>query len=115
MSMTITVSEDVVRRLDDLAIAKMGDVEASLQRLMVGEYQRRLARYRLTDRLLSEKYGLSFAEFEEGQMTKALDYSWAVESDAIAWETAVDGIVTVQSQLGTLATSEGIQNATTTN
>ncbi len=102
MSMVITVSEDVVRRLDDLAIAQTGDVKATLQRLLVGEYQRRLARYRLTDRLLSEKYSVSFVEFEDRQMTKELGYSWEVESDAIAWETAIDGTATVERQLSEL-------------
>ncbi len=106
MSMVITVSEDVVRRLDDLAIAQTGDVEATLQRLLVGEYQRRLARYRLTDRLLSEKYKVGFAAFEERQMTKELGYSWEVESDAIAWETAVDGIVTLQGQMASMGIGE---------
>ena len=92
--------------VDDLAIAQTGDVEATLQRLLVGEYQRRLARYRLTDRLLSEKYKVGFAEFEDRQMTKALGYSWEVESDAIAWETAVDGIITVQGQLASMGIGE---------
>ena len=99
MTITITVSEEVVRRLNDLSIAQTDDVETKLQRLLVAEYQRRLARYRLTDRRLSQKYGMAFEEFERRQVTRQQEYSWEVESDAIAWETAIDGIQTMQQQL----------------
>jgi len=99
MSMTITVSEEMVRRLNDLSMAQTDDVETSLQRLVIAEYQRRLARYRLTDRHLSQKYGVTFQEFERQQVTKQQAYAWEVESDAMAWETARDGIQTIKQQL----------------
>jgi len=59
VTITITVSEEVVRRLNELSIAQTEDVETKLQRLLVAEYQRRMARYRLTDRRLSQKYGMT--------------------------------------------------------
>ncbi|WP_129677292.1 hypothetical protein [Candidatus Chloroploca sp. Khr17] len=99
MSRTITVSDDLVRRLNDLSIAPSDDLAASLQRLVVAEYQRRLARYRLTDHQLTRKYGMSFAAFEHQQITRQQGYTWEVESDAIAWETAVDGIATMMQAL----------------
>ena len=99
MTITITVSEEVVRRLNDLSIAQADDVETKLQRLLAAEYQRRLARYRITDRSLSQKYGMAFEEFERRQVTRQQEYSWEAESDAIAWETAIDGIQTIQQQL----------------
>ena len=46
--------------------------------------RRQLARYDLTDRQLSKKYGMSFSEFERRQVTKQMDYSWEAEFDAIA-------------------------------
>jgi len=106
MNVTITVSEEVIRRLDDLSIAQAGDVETSLQWLVISEYQRRLARYRLTDRRLSQKYGITFDEFERQQMTRQRGYTWEVESDAMAWETAIDGIRTVQKYLADLGMGE---------
>lgn len=102
MRTTITVSEEIIRRLNDLSIAQADDIEAKLKQLLVAEYQRRLARYRLTDQRLSEKYGMTFEEFERRQITKQRGYSWEVESDAMAWETAIDGIHTIQQQLADL-------------
>jgi hypothetical protein len=65
-------------------------------------YGRRLARYNLTDRQLRQKYQMSFEEFERQKVMEQRGYTWEVESDAIAWETAMDGIRTVQRQLSDL-------------
>ena len=54
------------------------------------------------DRQLSQKYGMDLEAFERQDATKGRDYSWEVESDAIAWETAVDGIRTMERQLNEL-------------
>ena len=102
MDITITISEEVVDRLNDLSVAQTDDVETNLQRLLNAEYERRLARFRLTDRRLSQKYGMTLDEFEQRQETRQHAYSWEVESDAIAWETAVDGIRTIQQQLASI-------------
>jgi hypothetical protein len=45
---------------------------------------------------------MSFVEFERQRITEQRGYTWEVESDAIAWETAVDGVRMVQGQLGNL-------------
>jgi len=45
---------------------------------------------------------MSFEEFEQQRMTEQRDYTWEVESDAIAWETAADGIRIVQQQISDL-------------
>jgi len=102
MGVTITVSAEVARRLKDLSFEQTDDIETKLQRLLVAEYQRRLARYRLTNRRLFQKYGMTFGEFEQQQITKQQGYTWDVESDAMAWETAIDGIQTMQQQLVSL-------------
>lgn len=70
--------------------------------MLEAEYRRRLARYSLTDRQLAQKYHMSFEEFEQQRITEQRDYTWEVESDAIAWETAVDGIRAVQQQISDL-------------
>jgi hypothetical protein len=99
MSVTLTVSNEIVERLEALPFDQPFGVEEKLKSLLRAEYQRRLARYNLTVRQLAAKYKMDFAAFEQQEMTKQLGYSWEVESDAIAWETAVDGIQTMQEQL----------------
>ena len=54
------------------------------------------------DRQLTQKYDMSFDQFERQQITLDKGFTWEVECDAIAWETAVDGIRTVQRQLSEL-------------
>jgi hypothetical protein len=99
MSVTLTISESIAQQLDSVSWAQGEDIENKLFRLLEAEYRRRLARYHLTDRHLTVKYGMSFDEFERHEMTRTKGYTWDVESDAIAWETAVDGISTVERQL----------------
>jgi hypothetical protein len=41
---------------------------------------------------------MNFEAFERQQVTKQQGYTWEVESDAMAWETAIDGIRTMQGQ-----------------
>jgi hypothetical protein len=45
---------------------------------------------------------MSFEQFERQCINEQCGYTWEVESDAIAWETAVDGLRTVQKQLSLL-------------
>ena len=45
---------------------------------------------------------MSFEEFEQQRITEVHGYTRKVESDAITWETAVDGIRTVQQQVSDL-------------
>jgi hypothetical protein len=106
MSITITISDKVARHLDSLSLAQGGDINEKLRLLLTAEYRRRLTHYSLTNRQLSQKYKMSFEAFERQQMTKQHGYTWGVESDAIAWETAVDGIRTMERQLAELAVTQ---------
>ncbi len=106
MSVTITVSKKVAQHLDGLSFGQIGDVNQKLQILLEAEYRRRLTHYNLANRQLTQKYDVSFDEFERQQLTKQHNYTWDVESDAIAWETAVDGIHTMQRQLIKLSAEE---------
>jgi len=99
MTVALMVSDRIAQQLDNVTRAQNEDVETKLSRLLEAEYSRRLARYRLTDRRLVDKYGMDFAEFERQEVTSTKGYTWEVESDAIAWETAVDGIDTMEHQL----------------
>jgi len=103
MSVTITVSEGVARHLNSLSFDQVGDIDIKLRILLEeAEYRRRLARHSLTDRELARKYDMSFEEFEKRQVTRQKGYSWDAESDAMAWETAADGIRTFRRQLAEL-------------
>lgn len=102
MTVNLQVSDRVARQLRSFGPEAIDDIDRKLMRLLEAELRRQLARYDLTDRQLSRKYGMSYAEFENRQVTKQMGYSWEVESDAIAWETAVDGKDTVGRQLSEL-------------
>ncbi len=106
MNTTITVSPEIVQHLDLIAPWETADINDTLRSLIVFEYQRRLARYRLTDRQMTQKYKMSFEAFEMQKMTQQHGYSWEVESDAMAWETAIDGIHTMEEQLAKLTGKE---------
>lgn len=78
------------------------DMDSVLQQLLENELIRRLNRYQLTDRSLSRKYGMSFAEFKARRMVEQHGYSYEVESDFWDWEMALDGIETVEAILAEL-------------
>ena len=78
------------------------DVDAKVRQLIKAEYLRELGRYRRTDLALTRKYNLTFDEFIARRMTQQMDYSWDVEQDAMAWETAVGGIATMERKLSEL-------------
>ncbi|MCI0711129.1 MAG: hypothetical protein L0154_13310 [Chloroflexi bacterium] len=102
MSVTIAVSDDVAQHLETLRLGDADDVDKKLVRLLEAEYRRQLARYNLTNRQFQQKYNMSFDEFEQHKVTRPRAYSWEVESDAIVWETAMDGIQTMQRKLNEL-------------
>jgi hypothetical protein len=106
MSVTITVSDEVAQHLERLSLGQADDSDAKLLLLLVAEYRRRLTHYSVTDRQLTQKYQMSFEAFERQQLTKQHQYTWEVESDAIEWETTVDGIRTMQRQLAALTRAE---------
>jgi len=106
MNVTITISEDIARHLNQMPFQQADDMDSRLRILLEAEYRRQLAQFSLTDRELARKYKMSFDEFERQRITEQKDYSWEVESDAIAWDTAVDGIRTVRRQLMELKSGE---------
>jgi hypothetical protein len=98
---TLAVSERIARHVASLPV--VGDADHKLRALLEAEYRRRLSRYSLTDRLLREKYGLSFEEFERQKITAQRNYSWEVESDAVEWDLAISGLQTMQRRLTELS------------
>ena len=54
----IPISEQTAKFIDVLETE--GDIESKLRRFLEREFLRRLTGYRLTDRLLSQKYGMDY-------------------------------------------------------
>ena len=73
--------------------------DAKVRQLIEAEYLRRLAHYRRTDLALARRYGMGFDEFVARRIPRQKDYSWEVEQDAMAWESAIGGMATVERQL----------------
>jgi hypothetical protein len=87
------------RQLLDESLPDERNIDAKLRRLLEAEYLRELARYRRTELALARKYNLSFAEFLAQGVIRQREYSWEVEQDAMAWETAVGGMATIERKL----------------
>ncbi len=88
----------------DMAIQSQGKELAENDRHenIRNNYLKRLVRYQKTDETLRRKYAMSFDEFETGEVLAQKDYSWDVESDAIIWKTAIEGIETMRLKLQAL-------------
>ena len=76
-----------------------GNESRGLLELLRSEYRRRLVHYENLDRALCAKYGLTFAQFERRNIVRQKNFSWEVESDAMAWEQARDGIKALKRRL----------------
>lgn len=100
--MNSAVVGDRTRRLLEEAPVQGSDVDAKVRQLLNAEYLRKLSQYRRTDQMLSRKYGMPFEQFVAGRVAREKQYSMEVETDAIAWETAISGITTLERNLGEL-------------
>ncbi len=63
-----------------------------IKEALVNEYRRRLIRYKMIDEVMKKKYGMDFNKFESENIVEKRKFSWEVESDAMEWEHAVEGI-----------------------
>lgn len=100
MSVMIAVSEQIAEHLNQLPLmGNRADPDSKVRALLEAEYQRQLSHYRRIDRQLSEKYGLTFEEFQRQQIVKQRGYNWDVESDAGEWAFALSGIRTARRKL----------------
>lgn len=73
--------------------------EDDLKDAILSEYKRKLTLYKMTDEKFRKKYGMSFEEFDKKNIVKEKEFSWEVESDAIEWEHAIEGIRYISSKL----------------
>ena len=86
------------------------DLDTKVRLLLEAEYLRRLGRYRRLDRTLTQKYGITFEEFVERRVAQQKGYTWDVEKDAMDWETAVDGMRTIECKLQELRESGRVEH-----
>ena len=103
------IAERVLRLIDNLE--PDGDLNAKIERLVENELLRRLIRYELLDKQMSQKYGMGFQEFKENRIVEKKGYSFEVESDFWDWEMALDGIEEIQSMMETLKRTNGAGSA----
>ena len=82
-----------------------------MRHFIEAEHLRQLSQYWRTDLALARKYGISFEEFLARRITRQKGYSWEVEQDAVAWETAVGGMATMERQLRELREPNGQRTA----
>ena len=73
--------------------------EKELKEVVLSEYERRIVLYKLTDERFKKKYGMNFSEFEKKNLVKEKGFSWEVEKDAMEWEHAVEGLVSLQEKI----------------
>lgn len=97
MPFILTIYGKIVKHLNYLSLGKK--LDKNIKMLLIAEYRRHLSHYSLTNRQLSQKYQMSFEEFERQEITKKQAYTLEVEYDAITWETAIYGLDTIQRQL----------------
>jgi len=81
------------------------DPDTKVRQLIEAEYLRQEARYRRLDLALARKYGMTFDDFIAHRITREKGYTWEVEQDAMDWETAVGGMVTIERKLKELEKS----------
>lgn len=93
------ILQESTRQLLEEPLFGEQDIDTKIRALLEAEYLRRLQQYHRQDRHLTLKYGLSFTEFVAQRVVAQKGYTWEVEQDAMAWETAIGGISTITHKL----------------
>lgn len=70
-----------------------------LQEMLRRDYLRRLIRYKKTDELMRQKYGMTYEKFVNRNVVVEQNFSWEVESDSQDWEMSLDVIRTMERKL----------------
>ena len=96
--MSVDLQEQTRKLLEEPLLGEQ-DLGAKIRRLLEAECMRRLVQYRRVDRNLRQKYGTTFEDFIANRVVRQEGYTWEAETDAMDWETAVDGIETMRRKL----------------
>jgi hypothetical protein len=97
-TMSVDLQEQTRKLLEEPLLGEQ-DLDAKIRRLLEAEYMRRLVQYRRVDRNLRQKYDTTFEDFIADRVVRQEGYTWEAETDAMDWETAVDGIETMRRKL----------------
>lgn len=102
--MTETIG--IPRSLIDIVnnIEPEGDIKDKVKHILENELIRRLNRYALTIKHLEKKYGVSLSKFKKKGVVVKKGYSYEVENDLWEWESSIDGIKTVNTEIKRLKT-----------
>jgi len=103
----VLLQERTRQFLQDPLLGKQ-DIDAKVRSLLEAEYLRRLGQYRRQDRILAQKYGMTFEAFMERRTVRQEGYTWDVEQDAMDWETAVGGMRMMKRRLLELREAERV-------
>ncbi len=106
----ITVGESTKALLEALPLEGQ-DMDAKLRSLIEAELLRRLQQGHRQDRILRAKYGMSFDDFVGQRVVARRGYTWEVEQDAMAWETVIGTIATLERRLAQLREADDHQPA----
>lgn len=68
-------------------------------KLITNELKRQLLEYKLIEKKLDKKYGMSFEKLKRNEIVKRENYSFEVEEDYCDWELAIDGIATIKKEI----------------
>jgi len=79
-------------------ISKLAGEDEILNALR-NDYRRKLIIYKFVDEKFRKKYKMDFQTFEKHNIVKEKEFSWEVESDAMEWEHAIEGIKTCEQKL----------------
>ena len=94
--MGVVLSGEVAEELEKI----FGEpVEKAVLKALKNELRRKLSEYRLIDKKMRKKYGMSFKEFKAKRIVEKEGYSFEVESDYCDWELAIDGIKSLREKL----------------
>ena len=72
-------------------------------KLVINDLRKRLAEYKLMDKMFREKYNMEFEEFRRKRVVEESGYYFDVEEDYCDWELAIDGFKTITAELKKLA------------
>lgn len=73
--------------------------EDEILNALKNDYRRKLITYKFVDEKFRKKYKVDFQTFEKQNIVKVKEFSWEVESDAMEWEHAIEGIKTCEQKL----------------
>jgi len=101
----------VAHELNETTIALLAEalpgeqsVDARVRYLLEAELLRALGKHRRVNTAFVKKYGMEFAEFLNRDIVHQQGYTWEVERDAMAWETAIGGMEMLEARLRELKT-----------